>query len=66
MDLHKLPGECFDYQRPRVIVPPFDFLDLDLALVDAQNRMVTQNEEIELVNNRVTGKLMEYTVLVPL
>lgn len=63
MDLHKLPSDCFVYQRPEIIVPAFDFLDIDLALNDASHRIETQDQEIELVNNPVTGDLMEYTIL---
>jgi len=61
--LRDLPSDCFVYQRPTVLVPPVDFLDLDLALVDAGLRADAENTEIELVNHPSMGRFMEYAVL---
>lgn len=62
-DIKTLPADCFMYQRPSVIVPPLDYLDLDLALLDAAQRNSAETAEIEMVNNPVTGPIMEYTVM---
>lgn len=66
MDLHQLPSQCFDYRKPpAAIIPPFDFLDLDIALVDAHRRTEVETREINLLNNPATGTLMEYVLLAP-
>lgn len=45
------------------IIPPFDPLDLDIALVDAAARAPLEEREISMLADPVLGEVMEYALL---
>lgn len=45
------------------IIPDFDPAVVDEGLADAVQRYLKEQEEVALVNDPVTGALMEYVVL---